>query len=936
MGMPATDALTTPSMGTSSAEGNMNVTMRDAVTPDCLPSQPCMSPASAPDTQLVVREVIPINEDWRFFKYPSGAPIDNLIYDVRPAVTDAVDGLPADTQPTDAVDIDTDRPVLKPWILPTGNDFIADPARRHVRPEGDPGRDFAFVQSDFDDASWQRLDLPHDWAIAGPFLTGAAAVGVGGGMGRLPSPGVAWYRKTIELLPSDADKRVFLDVDGAMSYAMVWLNGHLVGGWPFGYASWRVDLTPYVIAGKNQLTIRLDNPSDSSRWYPGGGIYRNVWLTKTSPVHVAHWGTFITSENVSAGAATLALKVGIDNDSDAEAIVEASTQIYALDADGNRTGSAVAAFDPLQATLPARQRVQLAGTLTLQNPRLWGPPPTQTPQRYVAVTTLTRDGQPVDDYETRFGIRDLVFDPDQGVLVNGERIYVKGANQHHDLGALGAAFNRRAAERQLLLLREMGCNAIRMSHNPPAPELLDLTDRMGFLVIDESFDVWAQRKTPLDFHLIYPDWHEQDLRALIRRDRNHPSVIAWSIGNEVGEQYTGEEGAAVARRLQDIARAEDPSRPTTTAMNFAKPDMPLPAVVDLVSLNYQGEGIRDAPGYEQLQGIRTAPLYPDFHAAFPGKVILSSENAAAVSSRGTYLFPVAAESSAPVLDGAGGDPARAYVSAYDLYTAPFGSSADKVFGSLDRHPYVGGGFVWSGWDYLGEPTPYYQSRSSYFGVIDLAGFKKDRFYLYQSQWRPELRMVHVLPHWSWPERIGQVTPIHVFTSGDEAELFLNGRSLGRRAKQPREYRLRWDDVIYEPGELRVVAFKAGAAWAEEIVRTTGAAASLSMSSDRDVIRADGTDLAFVSVRIADAAGVTLPRANDSIQFQIAGPGEIVATDNGDPTDFTPFPARTRRAFNGLALVIVRGVRGQTGSIEVTATSGSIQPGRVTLQSMLAP
>jgi beta-galactosidase len=371
-------------------------------------------------------------------------------------------------------------------------------------------------------------------------------------------------------------------------------------------------------------------------------------------------------------------------------------------------------------------------------------------------------------------------------------------------------------------------------------------------------------------------------------------------------------------------------------MNFAKPDMPLPAVVDLVSLNYQGEGIRDAPGYEQLQGIRTAPLYPDFHAAFPGKVILSSENAAAVSSRGTYLFPVAAESSAPVLDGAGGDPARAYVSAYDLYTAPFGSSADKVFGSLDRHPYVGGGFVWSGWDYLGEPTPYYQSRSSYFGVIDLAGFKKDRFYLYQSQWRPELRMVHVLPHWSWPERIGQVTPIHVFTSGDEAELFLNGRSLGRRAKQPREYRLRWDDVIYEPGELRVVAFKAGAAWAEEIVRTTGAAASLSMSSDRDVIRADGTDLAFVSVRIADAAGVTLPRANDSIQFQIAGPGEIVATDNGDPTDFTPFPARTRRAFNGLALVIVRGVRGQTGSIEVTATSGSIQPGRVTLQSMLAP
>jgi beta-galactosidase len=887
---------------------------------------------ASPGANLVVRKIVPINQGWRFFKYPTAAEADGLIYDVRPAVTDARDDRPADAQPTDAVDVDVDQSVLKPWILPTGNDFISDPARRHARPEGDPGSDFPFVQGGFDDAAWQRVDLPHDWAISGPFLTGAAA-GVGGGMGRLPSPGVAWYRKKLELTPSDAGKSVFLDVDGAMSYAMVWLNGHLVGGWPFGYASWRVDLTPYMVPGaENQLAIRLDNPADSSRWYPGGGLYRNLWLTKTHPVHVAHWGTFVSTTRVSAAAASIRLQVTIENDSDVEAAVEAVTQIYALDAAGNQTGGVVAAFAPMQASLPAGQSARLEGAVTLENPRLWGPPPTQTPNRYVAVTTLLRAGQPIDDYETRFGIRSLAFDPEQGVLVNGERIYLQGANQHHDLGALGAAFNVRAAERQLELLREMGCNALRMSHNPPAPELLELTDRMGFLVIDESFDVWEQRKTPLDFHLIYPDWHEQDLRALIRRDRNHPSVIVWSIGNEVGEQYTAEAGAAVARRLHDIARDEDPTRPTTTAMNFAKPDMPLPGVVDLVSLNYQGEGIRDAPAYAQLEGIRTTPLYPAFHTAFPGKLIISSENAAAVSSRGTYLFPVVAESSAPVLDGQGGDPARAYVSAYELYTAPFGSSADKVFASLDQHSYVGGGFVWSGWDYLGEPTPYYSSRSSYFGVVDLAGFKKDRFYLYQARWRPDLPMVHALPHWTWPERVGQVTPVHVFTSGDEAELFLNGRSLGRRAKGANVYRLRWDDVAYEAGELRVVAYKAGAVWAEEVVRTTGAPAALSLSVDHDVIRADGSDLAFVTVRVADAAGLIAPRANDLIQFRLEGPGEIVATDNGDPTDLTPFPARERRAFGGLALVIVRGLREQAGSIQLTAASGSLQTGSVTLQS----
>jgi len=897
-----------------------------------------LTPAWAVDmvrAQTSPRERISLNADWRFMKYASQEEADDLIYDVRPKVRNYRDDRAADARPTEAVKVAVEQAVLKPWILPAGNDFIKDPARRHVRPEGNPGGEFPHVQEDFNDGSWERVDLPHDWAIEGPFHVGWGE-GVGGGMGRLPSPGVGWYRKKLDIPTSDAGKSIFVDVDGAMSYAMVWLNGKLVGGWPYGYASWRVDLTPYVSPGReNLLAIRLDNPPDSSRWYPGGGIYRNVWLVKTDPVHVGQWGTFVTMRDVSEAAATIDLQVTIDNDSQADAAIEASTHVFALNSEGSRTGDAVARFESLKTQIGAGKSARVAGSITLENPRLWGPPPAQIPHRYVAVTALWHQGKLVDRYETRFGIRSLRFDPDSGLHVNGERICIKGVNQHHDLGALGAAFNARAAERQLEMLREMGCNAIRMAHNPPAPELLELTDRMGFLVIDEIFDVWEQKKTPLDFHLLFPDWHEQDLRALVRRDRNHPSVIVWSIGNEVGEQYTGDKGAAVARRLHDIARDEDPTRPTTVAMNWAKPDMPLPEVADVISLNYQGEGIRDAPAYSGLRGIRTPPLYPAFHEALPRKLILSSENAAALSSRGTYLFPVIDGISAPVKDGLGGDPKEQHVSAYELYTADFGSSADKVLGSLDRHPYVAGGFAWSGWDYLGEPTPYYGARSSYFGIIDLAGFKKDRFYLYQAHWRPDLPMVHILPHWTWPDRVGQITPVHVFTSGDEAELFLNGKSLGRKAKGQYEYRLRWDDVTYQPGELKVVAYKKGREWATDVMRTAGEAARLLAKADRSEIAADGRDLSFVTIEIADQDSVLVPRSKNRVRFSIDGPGEIVATDNGDPASFESFQSKERNAFNGLCLAIVRAKPGQFGTITLRAESESVEEAMVSIRSEAA-
>ncbi|HEX9973651.1 MAG TPA: beta galactosidase jelly roll domain-containing protein, partial [bacterium] len=407
------------------------------------------------------RQRISINEDWRFYKYDSIAKADGLIYDLRPEVQDHKDDRPADAKPTEAEDVEAAQMVLKPWILPTGNDFIKDAAKRYARPEGNPGGDFPFVQSDFDDSSWEIVNLPHDWAIKGPFIKGWDTE-VGGSMGRLPSPGVAWYRKKLDIQASDAGKSIFLDVDGAMSYAMVWLNGKLAGGWPYGYASWRVDLTPYVVpGGENQLAIRLDNPPSSSRWYPGGGIYRNVWLTKTNPVHVGQWGTFMTTRDVSEVSATIHMEVTINNDSKDDAKVAVVTQIFVLNADGNKIGDAVAAFEPLKTLVAAGERAKVEGSVTLKNPRLWGPPPLQVPNRYVAVTTLWQNDKPVDQYETRFGIRSLRFEPDSGIYVNGELIKIKGVDQHHDLGALGAAFNTRAAERQLEMLREMGCNAIR-------------------------------------------------------------------------------------------------------------------------------------------------------------------------------------------------------------------------------------------------------------------------------------------------------------------------------------------------------------------------------------------------------------------------------------------------------------------------------------------
>lgn len=875
------------------------------------------------------RERINFNEGWTFMRYPGEA--DSLIYDERPTAFDRNDNKVADTRATESGSVASSSRALKKWILPTANNFISDPSKHHHRPAGDPGNDFPFVQAGFDDRNWEKVNLPHDWAIKGPFYSEADAI-VGGGMGRLPVQGVAWYRKKFKVASADKGRKIFLDIDGAMSYAMVWLNGHLVGGWPYGYNSFRLDLTPYVKYGTaNQLAIRLDNPANSSRWYPGAGLYRNIWIEKTDPVHIAHWGIFVKTRNITTDAAAVDISVQVENETNAAKNIELSTELFLLDS-LFRKGRKIIALPKQLITIGANRKNAAASSIILDDPELWGPPPLQRPSMYLAITTLRENGKLLDQYETRFGIRDIKFDADKGLLVNGQSIRIQGVNQHHDLGALGASFNRRAAERQLELLRELGCNAIRLAHNPPAPELLDLTDRMGFLVINEVHDCWEKGKTPLDFHLIFPDWYEADTRSFVRRDKNHPSIIAWSFGNEVGEQYTDEAGAEWARKLHAIVVDEDPTRPATASMNFAKPDMPFPATMDIISLNYQGEGIRDAPAYAHLKGIKTPPLYPAFHQKYPGKLILSSETASALSSRGSYLFPVIDGNSAPVGEGVGGNGKMQQVSAYELYTAAFGASPDKVFSSQDKHPYVAGEFVWSGWDYLGEPTPYYSARSSYSGIIDLAGFKKDRFYLYQSRWKPGTPMVHILPHWNWPGRKGQVTPVHVFTSGDEVELFLNGRSMGKKKKGEFEYRLRWDDMIYEPGELKAIAYKNGDQWAEQSVRTTGEPVRIALQADRSRVRADREDLSFITVSVLDGNGLPVPDAMNKIKLSVEGPATVIATDNGDPGDLISFASKERPLYAGLLLAIIQPRTGKPGAIKVIASSPGLPSASLLIQS----
>ncbi|MFZ5889790.1 MAG: beta-galactosidase GalB [Myxococcota bacterium] len=830
---------------------------------------------------------------------------------------------------------------LKPWLLATGVELINEGVAKPARPAGRPGADVSYVRKDFDDSSWRVVNVPHDYAIEGPFSQELA-----GETAKLPWTGVAWYRKRFFVPESDRGRRIGLEIDGAMSFSAVFVNGTLVGGWPYGYSSFCLDLSDVLDFGAdNVIAIRLENPPTSSRWYPGAGLYRNLWLEKTEPVHVAHWGVFVTTPRVSEKSAQVNVDVTLENESASEVELSLSTSIHRLSSEGRPEAEIEAEAERFTLKIPAGKQALRTHSVEIKKPKLWS---LTKPRRYVAVTRVELDGRLVDVVETPFGIRSIRFDADKGFFLNEEHVPLQGVCMHSDLGALGIAVHVTGIQRQLEILRAMGVNAIRTSHNPPAPELLELCDRMGLLVMDEAFDCWRRgKKTPdglkegdpgfryFDYATVFDDWHERDLRALVRRDRNHPCVVMWSIGNEVIEQWYVD-GWKLACRLAGIVREEDRSRPITSAFNGEQAAYSgFQTAVDVVGFNYKPEA------------------YAPFHASNPCMPVLGSETASTLSTRGEYFFPVS--------DDKHHGQVNFQVSSYDLSTAPWAFTPDQEFRGLDQAPFAAGEFVWTGFDYLGEPTPYNSdstnllnfskaedrarmaedlarlgrievpSRSSYFGIIDLAGFPKDRFYIYQARWRPDLRMAHILPHWNWPERVGEVTPVHVYSAGDEAELFLNGRSLGKRKRKALEYRFRWDDVVYEPGELKVVVTKGGKKWATARQRTTGSASQVRLGAERTSLRADGSDLAFVTAAICDHAGLTVPRSHVPLSFELEGPGDVIAVDNGDPTSFEPFQSLQRKTFNGLALVVVR-TRREAGRITLRARAAGLTSGTLTLQS----
>lgn len=762
----------------------------------------------------------------------------------------------------------------------------------------------------FNDAGWQKLTLPHDWAITRPFR-----IDLAGETGKLPWKGIGWYRKHFRIPEADAGKKIFIDFDGAMAYAEIWLNGKYVGTWPYGYSSFRMDLTPYLLIGKeNLLAIKLNTEKWDSRWYPGGGIYRHVWLVKTNNVHVDHWGTYITTPEISDDVAKVDLKVTVNNESKQAVKAFIQTAIFEID-NKNNPIKKIASAKPSAVVIKAGENSVSATQATILKPKRWD---LETPNRYLAQTSILVNDKIVDRYNSIFGIRTIEFTARNGFLLNGKRVDIKGTCNHHDLGALGAAINTSALTRQLKILKEMGCNALRTSHNPPAPELLELADKMGFLVWDEAFDTWRKGKKKNDYNKLFNEWHEKDLIALVHRDRNHPSVFIWSIGNEVMDQRD----VQLTKELADIVHREDPTRPVSNGYNDPDGGREVGAVeaLDIMGVNYF---------FDQQPKWDADPRYAN-------KPTIGSETSSCVSSRGEYFF--------------GTNYKNWQVTSYDVAKPGWGCSPDEQFRTNAKYPHLLGEFVWTGFDYLGEPTPYGSdetnllnfrndpsrkeelkkkleemqknnppSRSSYFGIVDLAGFPKDRFYLYQSHWRPDYPMAHIFPHWNWPERMDSIVPVHVYTSGDEAELFLNGQSLGRKIKkQGEDFRLVWDNVKYIPGELKVIAYKNGKQWASDVVKTAGDAAKLSLMADRKQIESDGEDLAYVTVRVEDKGGVLVPRSHPEIHFQIEGPGEIVATDNGDATSFESFQSHIRHAYNGMALVVVKGKKGMKGNIIIKA------------------
>jgi len=802
-------------------------------------------------------------------------------------------------------------------------------------------RDWKFTLADstlnasgvsFNDNAWRILNLPHDWSIESDFSKDYPA---SPGGGALPG-GLGWYRKTFVVDKGNKGKRIYIDFDGVYRNSEVWINGTSVGKRPYGYISFRYDLTPYIKFGENNvIAVKVDNSKEpNSRWYSGSGIFRNVWLTILNPVHVDLWGTYVTTPIINADSAQVAIQTTIKNDEDKIRNVRVEQLLY--DAQGTLVGKADGSF-----YVNAGTSHQYLQQITIKKPVLWN---LENPYMYKLVTRTRSLFRQTDEYVTPVGIRSFTFDVNKGFILNGKHVKINGVCNHHDLGALGAAINTRAIERQLQILKEMGCNGIRTSHNPPAPELLDLCDKMGFIVMDEAFDMWKKKKVAYDYSLDFPEWHERDLTDLVMRDRNHPSVFIWSIGNEVGEQWgeaktvdmdleqanvqlnkkkevnaeevkQGSQGknALLTRHLVDITKAADPTRPVSAACNGTDDKNPLflSGALDLIGFNYhEGE-------------------YSGITSRFPRQPFYSSESVSSLQTRGFYLMPSDSMNIWPERwDKPFSNPLQK-CSAYDNSHAPWGSTHEATWKVVKKYDHIAGQFIWTGFDYLGEPTPYWwPSRSSYFGIIDLAGFPKDVYYMYQSEWTTK-DVLYIFPHWNW--KAGQTVDVWAYyNNADEVELYLNGQSLGKRSKKGDDLHVMWR-VPYSPGTLKAVSRMNGADVLTKEINTAGKPVSIRMTADRSFIAADGKDLSYVTVELVDKEGNASPLADRLVKFTVEGQGAIVGTDNGDQNDHVSLKNPERHLFYGKCLAIIQSTA-KGGNIVLKASVDGLPAQGITIVS----
>lgn len=743
----------------------------------------------------------------------------------------------------------------------------------------------------FDDSSWRKLNIPHDWSIEGAFSEKNPA---SPGGGALPG-GIGWYRKSFQVTAKDIKGSVFIDFDGVYQNSEVWINGHSLGKRFYGYSSFRYDLTPHLTAGNNLIAVKVDNSTQpNSRWYSGSGIYRNVWLVKTGKTFVEHWGTFVTTPEITPELAKIKITTRIKNN--LKKGQELAMQTFIIDPSGNVIADGKFNTDEIKDSIYTN-----TFNFEVRYPVLWN---LDDPEMYSAVSKVFVNGKLVDNYTTPFGIRSFKFDSEKGFFLNGKNIKINGVCNHHDLGCLGSAINKRALERQIEILKGMGCNAIRTSHNPPAPELLDLADQMGVLIMDEAFDMWKKPKNKYDYHTVWDEMHKKDLQDMILRDRNHPSVIIWSIGNEILEQWDST-GISIAKELAGYVHELDTTRPITSALNDPKPYN-----------NIYRSGALDLVGYNYHQNTFT-----DFPTDFPKQKFIASETVSALMTRGYYDLPSDLIRRWPVQKGYEGPKPNAdnTCSSYDNVSAPWGSTHEETWKVIKKSDFLSGQFIWTGFDYLGEPTPYWwPSRSSYFGIIDLAGFPKDVYYMYQSEWTDK-DVLHIFPHWNWKE--GQDVDVWAYTNAGEVELFLNGKSLGTKKKQGDDLHIMWR-VPFEPGTLRAVSRTDGKEILVKEVKTAGAPAKLVLTPDRTEIDADGRDLSFVTVDVVDDQGTIVPDAENTINFKIEGSGAIVGVDNGNPVSHESFKAPMRKAFHGKCLVVIQSSE-KPGLIKLTAIADGL-------------